>query len=395
VAPALPPRAEAEREGRAPGRAAALGGSRRGGRGGGGGALIERLRAQAISHSLFLPLPLGRALHRLGFVQADPIRAPARAQDLILRHRVSGYRAGELERRYPTLAIEEDVLYAYGFLSRPLWQLLHPRTTAPLSRLERQVLATVTGLGPTHPRALEAHHGSARVVNAWGGQSKATTHALERLHRRGLLRVARRDNGIRIYEPAPRPAEPLAPPERLRRLCLAVADILAPVSRRTLLAIAARLRRWTADFPAAQAVLRELLGCGALEQVTAGGESYLWPAARRPLAPVPRVVRLLAPFDPVVWDRRRFEQLWGWPYRFEAYTPLPRRVRGYYALPLLWGEAMVGWANATMAGGKLQVALGFVARRPSGADFTRELEAEVARMEAFLGSGQMAVGQFP
>src|SRR5918912_485878 len=87
------------------------------------------LRAQAISHSLFPPLPLGRALHRLGFVQADPIRAPARAQDLILRHRVVGYRAGDLERRYAALDVEEDFLYAYGFLARPLWQLLHPRTT--------------------------------------------------------------------------------------------------------------------------------------------------------------------------------------------------------------------------------------------------------------------------
>jgi uncharacterized protein YcaQ len=384
VAAPLPPRDQGEREGPAPRRPAPLGRSGRGGRGGGGGALIERLRAQAIAHSLFLPLPLGRALHRLGFVQADPIRAPARAQDLILRQRVPGYRAGELERRYPTLAIEEDVLYAYGFLCRPLWQLLHPRTTGPLSRLERQVLATVTGLGPTHPRALEAHHGGARVVNAWGGQSKATTHALERLHRRGLLRIARRDNGIRVYEPAPPPAEPLAPPERLRRLCLAVADILAPVSQRTLLAILARLRRWTADFPAPRAVVRELLGSGALEGATADGESYLWPAARRPLSPVPQVVRLLAPFDPVVWDRRRFEQFWGWPYRFEAYTPLARRVRGYYALPLLWGEAMVGWANATLAGGKLQVALGFAGRRPSEKAFTRELEAEVARLEAFL-----------
>ena len=50
-------------------------------------------------------------------------------------------------------------------------------------------------------------------------------------------------------------------------------------------------------------------------------------------------VRLLAPFDPVVWDRRRFEVFWGWAYRFEAYTPAPKRVRGYYALPLMWGDA--------------------------------------------------------
>ena len=57
-------------------------------------------------------------MQTLGFVQADPIRAPARAQDLTLRHRVAGYRAGDLERRYPTLAIEEDRFVNYGFLPR-------------------------------------------------------------------------------------------------------------------------------------------------------------------------------------------------------------------------------------------------------------------------------------
>jgi uncharacterized protein YcaQ len=51
----------------------------------------------------------------------------------------------------------------------------------------------------------------------------------------------------------------------------------------------------------------------------------------------------------------RFEQLWGWAYRFEAYTPALRRERGYYALPLLYGERVIGWANASTASGALQV----------------------------------------
>src|SRR2546421_2700760 len=88
---------------------------------------LERLRLHAISHSLFPQTTLKAAIRRLGFVQADPIRSPARAQDLILRHRVKGYRAGDLERRYASLDIEEDTLYAYGFLPRTIWQLLHPR----------------------------------------------------------------------------------------------------------------------------------------------------------------------------------------------------------------------------------------------------------------------------
>jgi uncharacterized protein YcaQ len=86
------------------------------------------LRRQAIHRTLFRPTTLPRALARLGFVQADPIRAPARAQDLTLRHRVTGYRAGDLERRYPRLAIEEDFFVNAGFITRELHALMHPRT---------------------------------------------------------------------------------------------------------------------------------------------------------------------------------------------------------------------------------------------------------------------------
>ena len=67
------------------------------------------------------PVPaasLQGALDRLGFVQADPIRAPARAQDLTLRHRVTGYRAGDLERAYQDLDVHEDFFVNYGFVSR-------------------------------------------------------------------------------------------------------------------------------------------------------------------------------------------------------------------------------------------------------------------------------------
>ena len=68
------------------------------------------LRRHAVARSLFAKTTLPEAVARLGFVQADPIRAPARAQDLTLRHRVRDYRAGDLERRYAQLPIEEDCL---------------------------------------------------------------------------------------------------------------------------------------------------------------------------------------------------------------------------------------------------------------------------------------------
>src|SRR5215468_9049852 len=91
---------------------------------------LDGLRRFAVARSLFKPTTLTRALDRLGFVQADPIRAPARAQDLILRHRVKDYHAGDLERLYPKLGIEEDFFVVYGFLSKRIHALMHPRAKA-------------------------------------------------------------------------------------------------------------------------------------------------------------------------------------------------------------------------------------------------------------------------
>jgi uncharacterized protein YcaQ len=96
-------------------------------------------------------------------------------------------------------------------------------------------------------------------------------------------------------------------------------------------------------------------------------------------------LRLLAPFDPVVWDRRRFEQLWGWAYRFEAYTPAAKRVRGHYAMPLLWHDQVIGWANVSAKLGVLTPDVGFVNAAPKGKAFALALEEELHRMSVFLG----------
>jgi uncharacterized protein YcaQ len=96
---------------------------------------------------------------------------------------------------------------------------------------------------------------------------------------------------------------------------------------------------------------------------------------------------LLAPFDPIVWDRKRFELLWGWQYRFEAYTPAAKRKLGYYALPLLWGNHVIGWANLSTNNGELRADVGYVAARPPrDRRFARALEAELDRMRFFLGA---------
>jgi uncharacterized protein YcaQ len=122
------------------------------------------------------------------------------------------------------------------------------------------------------------------------------------------------------------------------------------------------------------------------------GLRWLWPAGEDPAAERWREdpegdgrLRLLAPFDPVVWDRLRFELLWGWAYRFEAYTPAARRKLGYYALPLLWRDRVVGWANVSVDGGQLRHEVGFAGRAVRGAGFERALEEELQKMRGFLG----------
>jgi uncharacterized protein len=87
----------------------------------------------------------------------------------------------------------------------------------------------------------------------------------------------------------------------------------------------------------------------------------------------------------VVWDRRRFELLWGWAYRFEAYTPVSKRKLGYYALPLLWRQRVLGWGNISIERGTLHTDLGYVSGRPPrDRSFKQALEAELDRMRAFL-----------
>src|ERR1700692_3224892 len=89
---------------------------------------LDDLRRFGVPRSFFKSTTLKPALDKMGFVQADPIRAPARAQDLILRHRVKDYRAGDLERRYAKLGVEEDFFVTYGFVTSSLQALMHPRS---------------------------------------------------------------------------------------------------------------------------------------------------------------------------------------------------------------------------------------------------------------------------
>jgi uncharacterized protein YcaQ len=354
----------------------------------------DDLRRFAVVRSLFPPTSLPRAVARLGFVQADPIRAPARAQDLMLRHRVKGDRAGDLERRYAALGIAEDVFVNYGFVTGAVQKLMHPRAAAGRGQAPRgkgavTLLEFVRNRGEVHPREVVAHFSPRSVRNYWGGSSAATTHLLDALHYQGLLRVTRREAGIRLYAPHEHPSRPASVEARdttLDALIDVIVNCYAPLPAPSLAMLVARLRyavpHWRPHLKRAAARARARLAHARALDV-----DWYWPSGEAvPRDPAPPLVRFLAPFDPVVWDRARFERLWGWRYRFEAYTPAPKRKLGYYALPMLWRDKVIGWGTFKVEGGRVQPRLGYVGSQPPrDRGFRTALDEEIDRLERFLG----------
>src|SRR5665213_3375461 len=124
-----------------------------------------------------------------------------------------------------------------------------------------------------------------------------------------------------------------------------VVGIYAPLPAKSLAQLVRRLRyaapQWQGEITGALKRAKERLAHATVE-----GVDWYWPSVEKVAGREPdECVRLLTPFDPLVWDRNRFELLWNWQYRVEAYTPAPKRRLGYYALPLLWRDRVIGWGN--------------------------------------------------
>jgi uncharacterized protein len=318
---------------------------------------------------------------------------------------VRGYRAGDLERRYPQLPIEEDFFVNYGFVPQATHQLMHPRTARtvwPAAQWQRahNVLAFVRERGVVHPAEVDAHFAHGQAKNWFGGNSRVSTQLLDGMHYRGLLRIARREGGVRLYAAREATAAAPDPQTAMDALVDVVVHKYAPLPERSLSELINHLRGGAPQW----ADLRR----GALQRAKArlasaevAGLKWYWPSKDNPQstrhinagfdAAGKPAVRLLAPFDPLVWDRRRFEALWGWAYRFEAYTPAPKRVRGYYALPLLWGQQVIGWGNVAVKNGVLVHEVGYTSGKApggkAGPPFRHALQAELAAMAGFLGLG--------
>jgi hypothetical protein len=230
----------------------------------------------------------------------------------------------------------------------------------------------------------------------WWGWSDSK-RALEWLFWTGRIAIARRTNFERFYDVPHR----VIPPEILNQPTPSVADaqreLLRTAARCLGVATASDLKDYfRIKGPAAQHRIDELVEAGQLRSVRVQGwsaQAYLHPEAQ-----LPRRVRaraLLSPFDSLVWFRDRTERLFDFFLRLEIYTPAPKRVFGYYVLPFLLGDSLVGRVDlkADRQNGALLVhgAFAEAGQRPHAV--AAELAPELQRMAGWLGLHRVEVGE--
>jgi len=302
---------------------------------------------------------LGPALAHLGFVQIDPINVCGRMHDLILRNRVAGYREGDLMRHLhgdttPLPAArraafehhlpDTHVLVAFPLDAWPhLLSAMQARTCRPgawsgrLTPRERELaphlLAELAARGPLGSEDL---HDGRRSRRVWGSMTLAKS-TLQKMFFHGRLLIAARDNNRRLYH---------LPERVLPAAILAQPAPSAPETARWLVLNKLRQRRLVLLKRAELAHVADdvqpvtIAGCPILHILRS--DLPLLEAAENDPPPETLPPQLLAPLDPLIYDRRVTRALWDFDYTWEVYTPPAKRVRGYYALPLLSGHEIVG-----------------------------------------------------
>ena len=324
------------------------------------------------------PASVMRAVGHLGSLQFDPLEVAGRNHDLVLLARIAGYRRAWTD----DLLYRERVLYeTYNKMlslvptaELPYYRLTWDRVRArheagsfdEHALLVDELLTRIREGGPLSSTDIEP-----RAAIDWYWRPTNQVRALlEALAEAGILAIARREGNRRVYDLAERlfPAELLAqrPPEREQRLhklrsrYRAVGLLGATgeyalwagtandtphrhelraelVARGEIVPVAVEGLRGHRYIPAPSLPLLDL----AEAELAAEGEpGHPW-AAGRPGDRAPAVA-FLAPLDPLAWDRDLLLRLYGFDYRWEVYVPAPKRRWGYYVLPLLYGDRLVG-----------------------------------------------------
>lgn len=303
-----------------------------------------------------------RAVNRLGLLQIDSVSAVVRAHYMPLFSRLG---------RYPMALLDEAAskrprrLFEYwaheaSFLPVAMWPLMQWRMEhaaegrgiykgiAAFGREKRafveEIFQEVRLRGPIAASDIEGHKGS----GGWWGWSEAK-HAFEWLFWAGRITTASRRGFERLYDLPERviPKEVLALPVPAE--ADAQRELLRIGARALGIGSAACIRDYFRQSPeAAKTHIPELVEAGEIRPIAVKGWShqqvYVHKDARAPRRIEARA--LLAPFDPLVFERTRAERLFGFRYRIEIYTPAEKRTHGYYVLPFLLGDAIVARIDA-------------------------------------------------
>ena len=310
---------------------------------------------------------LQRLTMQLGFVQLDTINVVARAHDLTLFSRLHGYRPAQLQR-----LLEKERFLFEGFthdasaiptawyphwkprfrkdsirIRAQAWWQYHFRGT-DAEQVVREVKARIVKEGPL--RSADFEHPEKR--GPWWGW-KPQKAALDFLWRSGELAIAGRINFSKLYDlpervlPAAHGMLEPAPEAQIEWACATAAERLGVFTPKELAGYwdcleLAEARSWC-DAAAKAGQLLEAAAESADGSVQS--KTYVlcdWEKQLRNLPDPPDGIRLLSPFDPVIRDRSRCLKRFGFDYRFEAFTPEPKRTYGYYVLPILEGDRLVG-----------------------------------------------------
>lgn len=323
------------------------------------------------------PAPdIGTALAHHGYVQIDPINVTGRMHDLILRNRVAGYREGGLMRHLHgdgtplpaahRVAFEHHIPSAGILVAFTLdaWPHLQSRVRANQHRtsswsgrlsprqkeLVPHLLAEIKARGPL---CSEDFADTGRARSFWGASTQAKT-TLQKLFSHGRLLIARRGEGNRRYYDLPErilPARVLAQPESKKKET-ARWEVLLKLRQRRLV----RLKK--TELPLVEDLVQPVIIDNLPILHCLKSDLPLLSSCHTERSEESmRSLRLLAPLDPLIYDRRVTSGLWGFDYTWEAYVPPAKRKRGYYALPILAGTELVGHVDpkAERAKKKLRV----------------------------------------
>ena len=302
-------------------------------------------------------------VRRLSLLQLDTINVIARSHYLVMLSRVGPYEPADLDALlYPDRQLFEQWAHAACLIPVDHHGYFHPvllaRRESPFHGYTEQrlgddpqgtlhaVLAEVHERGPLASRDFEDPRGERGTWWDW----KPAKTALEVLFRRGYLAIDRRESFQRYYDLAERVLPDVPAPQ------CTLADYQRWATLRSVSCLGVATASQISDYyrqkkKATQAIAQALAVEDALVPAEVEGwkdNAYLLPADLELIDEIragvhqPDVTTFLSPFDNLIWDRQRVEDLFGFHYRVEMYTPAAKRRYGYYVLPILHRGRLVG-----------------------------------------------------